>query len=41
VKVSRTIADLQGSADVGEGHVAEALSYRAAFDHEEALTRAG
>ncbi|MGZ8578543.1 MAG: YifB family Mg chelatase-like AAA ATPase [Actinomycetota bacterium] len=41
MKVSRTIADLQGSADVDEGHVAEALSYRAAFDHEEALTHAG
>ncbi len=41
VKVARTIADLQGSLDIGEGHVAEALSYRAAFDDEEELTRAG
>ena len=41
VKVARTIADLQGDTDVGPEHVAEALSYRAAFEHEEGLARAG
>lgn len=27
-KVAQTIADLEGAAAIGEGHVAEALSYR-------------
>jgi magnesium chelatase family protein len=28
VRVSRTIADLEGSADIKAGHVVEAISYR-------------
>lgn len=28
IKVSRTIADLQGADEIGQEHVAEALSYR-------------
>jgi len=32
LKLARTIADLQGSADVKRSHLAEALSYRAASD---------
>jgi len=40
VKVSRTIADLDGAGQVGAEHVAEALSYRAAFSLEEGLPRA-
>ncbi len=28
LRVARTIADLEGSADVKEGHVSEAISYR-------------
>ena len=39
LKVARTIADLDGSDDVGSGHVAEALSYR--MDASEELARAG
>ncbi|MGK2915246.1 MAG: YifB family Mg chelatase-like AAA ATPase [Porticoccaceae bacterium] len=30
LKVARTIADLEGTATVGDGHIAEALSYRLA-----------
>ncbi len=32
LKVARTIADLDGEADVGRPHIAEALAYRAAVD---------
>ncbi|MFL5768316.1 MAG: YifB family Mg chelatase-like AAA ATPase [Actinomycetota bacterium] len=32
LKVARTIADLAGAEEAGADHVAEALSYRAAFD---------
>ena len=28
VKVARTIADLDGSMDIGQAHLAEALNYR-------------
>ena len=28
LKVARTIADLEGSATIGEGHLLEALQYR-------------
>jgi magnesium chelatase family protein len=40
LKVARTIADLDGAERVGVGHVAEALSYREAFDTEERSARA-
>jgi magnesium chelatase family protein len=40
LKVARTIADLDGAERVGVGHVAEALSYREAFDAEERSARA-
>jgi magnesium chelatase family protein len=40
VKVARTIADLEGVADVQAAHVVEALSYRTAFEPE-GLPRAG
>ncbi len=36
LRLARTIADLQGSPNVLRGHLAEALSYRAAVDHQEA-----
>ncbi len=39
VKVARTIADLDGAADVGRAHVAEALSYRATFERQEGPLR--
>ena len=32
IKVARTLADLEGEADIGRVHLAEALSYRAAAD---------
>ena len=41
VKVSRTIADLDGAARTDAPHVAEALGYRTAFDPGEGLVRAG
>ena len=41
VKVARTVADLAGDERVSEGHVAEALSYRTAFEQDESLSRAG
>jgi magnesium chelatase family protein len=41
VKVARTIADLEGAEPVRGEHVAEALSFRAAFEHAEGLARAG
>jgi magnesium chelatase family protein len=41
VKVARTVADLDGARDVGSGHVAEALSYRATSDRDEEVSRAG
>jgi magnesium chelatase family protein len=41
VKVARTIADLEGAEPVRGEHVAEALSFRAAFEHGEGLARAG
>lgn len=28
VKVARTIADLEGTADIGAAHLAEAINYR-------------
>jgi magnesium chelatase family protein len=40
LKVARTIADLDGVERVDVGHVAEALSYREAFDVEERPARA-
>jgi magnesium chelatase family protein len=39
VKVARTVADLDGSEDVARVHVAEALSYRALFEHREGPVR--
>ncbi len=41
VKVARTIADLEGAARVGPAHVVEALSFRAAFEHEDRVADAG
>ena len=41
IKVARTVADLAGAARVSEQHVAEALSYRTAFEQDEGLARAG
>jgi magnesium chelatase family protein len=41
VKVARTIADLEAAGRVGPEHVAEALSFRAAFEHENRLADAG
>ena len=40
IKVGRTIADLEGTARVDVAHVAEALSYREAFEPEERTARA-
>ncbi len=40
VKVARTVADLEGVATVGPSHVAEALSYRSAFEHDDGLAHA-
>ena len=41
IKVARTVADLNGADRVSRSHVAEALSYRTAFEHDEDLARAG
>ena len=41
IKVARTVADLQGEDRVARGHVAEALSYRTAFEQDGDLARAG
>ena len=41
VKVARTVADLEGVGDVAAGHVAEALSFRTAFEQDDGLARAG
>ncbi len=40
IKVARTVADLGGQARVDVGHVAEALSYREAFEPEDRAARA-
>ena len=37
LRVSRTLADLDGEADVGRIHIAEALSYRARTDRATVL----
>src|SRR5205823_473772 len=41
IKVARTVADLEGAERVSRGHVAEALSYRSAFEGDQDLARAG
>jgi magnesium chelatase family protein len=41
IKVARTIADLHAADRVARPHVAEALSYRTAFEQDEDLARAG
>jgi magnesium chelatase family protein len=41
IKVARTVADLEGADHVSRSHVAEALSYRTAFEADEDLARAG
>jgi magnesium chelatase family protein len=40
IKVGRTIADMEGVGRVDVGHIAEALSYREAFEPEERTARA-
>ena len=40
IKVARTVADLEGVARVDVGHIAEALSYREAFEPQERSARA-
>jgi magnesium chelatase family protein len=40
IKVARTVADLAGSDAVAQGHVAEALSFRSAFDEDRGGLRA-
>ena len=41
IKVARTVADLEGADHVSRSHVAEALSYRTAFEADEGFARAG
>jgi magnesium chelatase family protein len=41
VKVARTVADLEPSERVGAAHVAEALSFRTAFERDHEVRRAG
>jgi len=41
IKVARTVADLHAADRVSRGHVAEALSYRTAFEQQGDIARAG
>ena len=41
IKVARTVADLEAAERVSRTHVAEALSYRSAFEGDDGLARAG